>query len=199
MTKELEAFYKDYLNANSWPQRKDGVPLDLLDKLNQDDKIIAEDELIDHIGFNDSWPIIGLGYMKSTKSIDKLYKLLNKSSKYFKIVIAHSIYQINGDLEMIDIAIKESERLKSTYEIIQILFMLRDFKDDRIDKLLYDFYNHKDYLVAYNAARVLGLSTDGVVNKFRDLKEQKAKSENWIMKQIKKITTPNKQSKNIAV
>jgi hypothetical protein len=191
MTKELEAFYKDYLNANSWPQRKDGVPLDLLDRLSQDDKVIAENELMDHIGFNDSWPIIGLGYMKSTKSIDKLYKLLNKGSKYFKIVIAHSIYQINGDSKMIDIAISESKRLKSTYEIIEILFMLRDFKDDRIDKLLYDFYNHNDYLVAYNAARVLGLSTDDVVNKFRDIKEHKVKRDNWIIRQIKKITTPN--------
>ena len=189
MTKELEAFYKDYLNANSWPQRKDGVPLDLLDNLNQADKIIAEKELIEHADLKDSWPIIGLGYLKSTLSLDKLYNLLDKGSKHIKITIAHSIFLINNDSRMIEIVLKETERLNNQYEIIDILYMLPDFKDSRVDKVLNDFRNHKEYLVAYNATRALGLSTDKVVEKFRSMKE--TKKESWIIRQIKKITTPN--------
>lgn len=173
MTKELEAFYKDYLNANSWPQRKDGVPLDLLDNLNQADKIIAEKELIEHADLNDSWPIIGLGYLKSTLSLDKLYYLLDKGSQQIKITIAHSIFLINNDSRMVEIVLKETERLNNQYDIIAILYMLSDFKDSRVDKVLNDFRNHKEYLVAYNATRALGLSTDKVVDKFRSMKEPK--------------------------
>lgn len=191
MTKELETFYKDFLNANTWPQRKDGVPLDLLDNLNHSDKIIAESELLKHADLKDSWPIIGLGYLKSTLALDKLYNLLDKGSKHIKITIAHSIYLINNDSYMIEIVIKETEKLNNKYEIIDILYMLRDFKDSRIDKILNDFCNHKDYLVAYNATRVLGLSTDKVVEKFRRLKE--SKRENWILKYIYSITKHNPQ------
>ncbi len=74
---------------------------------------------------------------------------------------------------MVEIVLKETERLNNQYDIIDILYMLSDFKDSRVDKVLNDFRNHKEYLVAYNATRALGLSTDKVVDKFRSMKETK--------------------------
>jgi hypothetical protein len=65
MTDRLERFKKDFLMANSWPQRKDGVPLDLLDALSPEELKKAERMLIEALGHRDSWPIRGLGHIKS--------------------------------------------------------------------------------------------------------------------------------------
>jgi hypothetical protein len=168
MTDNLEKFRIDFLNANSWTQRKDGVPLDLLDNLSAEDKRIAEKELINVASLNDTWPIIGLGHIKSIDSLPILYKLLSKSKKQIKITLAHSIFQICGDIEMINHVLTEIPNVTDKFEIIDILYMLPDFRDIRIDKILRDFCDHKEYLIAYNATRVLGLSTDEIVNKFRN-------------------------------
>ena len=46
MTDNLDIFRKEFLGANSWAQRKDGVPLDLLDNLSIEELKVAESELI---------------------------------------------------------------------------------------------------------------------------------------------------------
>ncbi|MDR0231464.1 MAG: hypothetical protein LBI82_05020 [Dysgonamonadaceae bacterium] len=167
MNDNLKIFRKDFLNANTWAQRKEGVPLDLLDALTKEELKIAENELIDSASLNDTWQIIGLGHIKSTNSLLKLYDLLSSAKSYFKIVIAHSIFQICGDKEMVEITLNEAKKVTDQYQIIDFLYMLPDFNDKRVDNLLREFHEHKTYLVAYNAARVLGLSTDEVVEKFR--------------------------------
>ncbi len=50
MTDAFARFEWDFLRANTWPQRKDGVSLDLLDRLSPDDKVLAEDLLIAALG-----------------------------------------------------------------------------------------------------------------------------------------------------
>lgn len=84
-----------------------------------------------------------------------------------KIPIAYSIYQICGDAKMIDLVIQEMPKITNQYELIDILYLLPGFNNERIKKLLNEFRNHKEYLVVYNATRALGLPTDEVVEKFR--------------------------------
>ena len=165
MNDNLEIFRKDYLNANTWAQRKDGVPLDLLDALTKDELKIAESELINSASLKDTWQIIGLGHIKSTNSLSKLYGLLSNANSYMRIVIAHSIFQICKDKTMIEIVLNEASELTNE-EIINVLYMFPDFKDSKTDELLRKFCESKSYLVAYNATRTLGLSTDEVVKKF---------------------------------
>lgn len=167
MTDNLELFRRDFLNANTWAQRKDGVPFYLIDKLTPEERRIAEAELIKAVHAGDLWPIIGLGYMKSSDSLPKLYKLLTNSSKNMKVTIAHSIFQICQDSKMIDIALEETPEIANPTNLIDILYLLPDFNDERVNAMLNNFRDHKEYLVAYNAARALGLSTDEVVEKFR--------------------------------
>ncbi|MDZ4746401.1 MAG: hypothetical protein SGJ05_10420 [bacterium] len=92
MADNLDIFRKDFLGANSWPQRKDGVPLDLLDNLSPDELKTAEQELLTAASLRDDWPIIGLGHIKSIKSIPILYNLLGKSKTSMTVTIAHSIF-----------------------------------------------------------------------------------------------------------
>lgn len=174
MTNNLDIFRKEFLEANTWAQRKDGVPIDLLDNLTDEQKKIAEVELINVLSIKDNWPIVGLGHIKSKDALPKLYDLLDKSKGSMKVTIAHSIFQICQDTKMIEIVLETMPKINSQYELIDVLYYLPDFKDKRITELHNSYRNHKEYLVAYNATRYLGLSTDEVVEKFRNKKEQRS-------------------------
>lgn len=78
--KNIDRFRKDFLGANTWAQRKDGVPIDLLDKLTRDELKIAETELMQALSLRDHWPIIGLGHIQSKAALPKLYELLHNSN-----------------------------------------------------------------------------------------------------------------------
>jgi hypothetical protein len=166
----LEIFRNDFLGANSWPQRKDGVPLELLDNLSPDELKTAEHELIKAVSLRDDWPIIGLGHIKSKESLPILYNLLNKSKGAMKVIIAHSIFQISQDEKMKDLVLEVMPKITNEFELIDVLYYLPDFKDKRITDLHHSYCNHHKYLVAYNATRYLGLPTDEVVKKFREEK-----------------------------
>lgn len=172
MTNNLDIFRREYLNANTWTQRKDGVPLDLLDNLSNEEIKIAEIELIKAASLRDNWTIIGLGHIKSKDSLPTLYKLLDKSKSVMKVTIAHSIFQIVQDEKMIEIVLDTMPRITNEFELIDVLYYLPNFKDERISDLHHSYRNHKDYLVAYNATRYLGLPTDEIVEKFKHKKQR---------------------------
>jgi hypothetical protein len=174
MTNNIDLFRQAFLGGNTWAERKDGIPLDLLDKLSEDELKIAENELIKSASLNDTWPILGLGHIKSTKSLPTLYNLLDKSNKGYKITIAKTIFEICQDQKMIDIVLEELPKTTNQYELINVLYMLTAFKDDKITEILNDYRNHKEYLIAYNATRALGLSTDDVVKNAQQKNEKKS-------------------------
>jgi hypothetical protein len=89
-----------------------------------------------------------------------------------KVTIAHSIFQIVQDEKMIEIVLVTMPRITNEFELIDVLYYLQDFKDERITALHHSYRDHKDYLVAYNATRYLGLPTDEVVQKFRNKKQR---------------------------
>jgi len=170
----LDIFRKEFLEANTWAQRKDGVPLDLLDNLTTEELTIAENELLKLASLHDNWPIVGLGHIKSKSALPTLYVLLDKSNGSMKVTIAHSIFQICQDRKMIEIVLETMPRITNEFELINVLYYLPDFKDKSITDLHHSYRNHKDYLVAYNATRYLGLPTEEVVEKFRGKKNKEA-------------------------
>ena len=174
MTNNLDIFRREFLGANTWAQKKDGVPLELLDNLSVDELKTAESELIKAANLDDTWPILGLGHVKSTQALPILYNLLDKSTKGFKVAIAYSIFQISNDQKMVDIVLQELPKITDQYELIDVLYKLPVFKDEKITALLNNYRDHKEYLVAYNATRALGLSTDEVVRKARQQNEKKS-------------------------
>lgn len=174
MTNNLDIFRKEFLEAKSWAQRKDGVPLDLLDNLTDKELKIAEIELINVVSLKDNWPIVGLGHIKSKDALLTLYDLLDKSKGSMKVTIAHSIFQICQDTKMIEIVLETMPRITNQFELIDVLYYLPDFKDNRVKELHHNYRNYKEYLVAYNATQSLGLPTDEVVEKFREKKNQRS-------------------------
>jgi len=173
VTNYLDIFRKEFLEANTWPQRKDGVPLDLLDSLTDEELKMAEIELIKVASLQDDWPIIGLGHIKSKDALPKLYDMLGKSYGSIKVTIAHSIFQICQDTKMIEIVLETMPRITNEFELIDVLYYLPSFNDKRVTDLHHSYRSHKDDLVAYNATQSLDLPTDEVVERFRDKKKQK--------------------------
>jgi hypothetical protein len=173
VTNNLDIFRNEFLFANTWAQRKDGVPLDLLDNLTTEELKIAEIELLKVASLRDDWPIVGLGYIKSKSALPTLYDLLEKSKRAMKVTIAHSIFQICQDNTMTEIVLETMPTITNQFELIDVLSYLPGFKNKRITDLHHSYRNHKDYLVAYNATRYLGMPTDEVVEKFRDKKKRR--------------------------
>ncbi|MBO0360142.1 hypothetical protein J0X19_19430 [Hymenobacter sp. BT186] len=173
MTNNLDIFRQEFLGANTWAQRKDGVPLNLLDNLSSDELKVAELELIEAASLRDDWTIVGLGHIKSKDALPTLLNLLSDSKGAIKVKIAHSIFQITQDDKMKDIVLETMPQITGEFELIDVLYYLPFFKDERITRLLHNYRNHKKYLVAYNATRYLGLPTDEVVDKFRNVDEPK--------------------------
>lgn len=166
--KNIDLFRKDFLEANTWAQRKDGVPIDLLDNLTKAELKIAETELIHALSLRDDWPVIGLGHIQSKAALPKLYELLKDSNGPMKVTIAHSIFQICQDAQMIDIVLHTMLVITNPFELIDILYYLPDFNNKSITELHHGYCNHTDYLVAYNATQSLGLPTDEVIERFRN-------------------------------
>ncbi|MFV0537517.1 MAG: CPCC family cysteine-rich protein [Dysgonomonas sp.] len=152
----LHNFYNDYLFANTWVQRKDGIPLDLLEELSEDETIIAENEfLITLDSTRDYWIFLGLSFLKSHRALPTFYSLLEKEDNIkMRIYLSYSIYRIIEDQTMINIVLDEMSKLKEWYDIIDFLFLLPDFQNEKTDKLLKQYTTHNHCLVAYNAKRI---------------------------------------------
>lgn len=167
MTDNLSRFFSHFLHANSWELRKDGVPLDLIDSLSPQERIVAESALIEKLDLSDDWPIHGLARLQSQKALPRLYDLLSIAKPGMKVSIAHAIYRICRDQSMIPQVVSSVPLIESEYQLIDIIYLLPEFKDSRIDALLHSLREDSRYLVACNATRAMGLSTDPVVEKFR--------------------------------
>jgi len=170
MTENWEIFRRDFFHANTWPKRKDGIPLELLDRLSPEERQMAEDLLIKALHSKDSWPARGLGHIHSNKALPALYALLEQCQQDTKVNVAYSIYQINQDKTMIEVVLAEFPKITGQYILTDVLHILPLFRDTRLTELLRTYRRDKRYLVAVNAATALGESTDRVVAEFRHRK-----------------------------
>jgi len=136
-------FERDFLHANTWPQRKDGPPYYLLDRLTSEEQQQAETLVIEAPGTADDWPVGGLGHLRSTRALAPLYRLLETA---------------------------RLPKITNEYTLTYTLHLLPMFPDPRIRKLLEGYTNDGRYLVEYNACVALGRPTDEVVKRARDKK-----------------------------
>lgn len=164
MSDAYQRFVIEYLEANSWAERKDGVPVEILDELTSEEKEKAEGELIKRLDIRDDWAAIGLGHMKSEKAAPILYDLLAKASGVVKAQIATALWKICGDAEMLQVVLNLSQpsflsRKSSYYEFkqIDIIYCLAQFPQSEARARLEELTVDEKYLVSYNAKRALEL------------------------------------------
>ena len=138
---------------------------DIIDKLSEQEKKLMEDALINMLMTkNDDTLIIEtLAYLKSVKSLPFLYEFLkNNSDTMSKIIVSTSIFAINQDNDMVDIAITSFKNLENTkdsyyvYKLITAFYYLIKFNKPEVNEIIKEYLNHKEYLLSYNAKRALG-------------------------------------------
>ncbi len=132
----------------------------LIDNLTTDERDQVENLLIDKLSIEpgDLLIVETLGYMKSKKSIDILNSLLTlEREPGNKIIIASSIYQIDPNEKLIDIALTAGSSLTNWYDLVPIFYYLTKFKNKRTQDFISQFTDHKDYLVSYNAKQYVRL------------------------------------------
>lgn len=157
----------DYEHRNGF----NNIPL--INKLTNDEKESLVKSLIKKLNeeienkFPDTLIIETLAYLKAKSSIETLTKLLNNCKDYYiKLIIACSIYVINGDTKMIDIAInsvKQIDNKKNAYYVYSLssaFYCLAKFKHEKTIKLIKQYFTHPEYLISYNAKEALLLSMD---------------------------------------
>lgn len=146
-------FEKDFLNANSWPQRKDGFPVDLLDALSPEERERAIVILKNKLDGRDDWPIQAMAHLHVSESLPTLRKLLqNVNEPATRAMIATAIYELAGDLTMEEeVAAVAASRKLLWVQRLDAIHCLGRFKTDSARQLLNELTNDPDYLVSSNA------------------------------------------------
>jgi hypothetical protein len=137
----------------------------IIDQLNEYEIKLVEDELINRLmsQTEDMLVVETLAYMKSERSLPLLYDMLSKDTdETVRLIIATSIFEINGDINMIDIAINSVKIIDNfkdayyTYRLISTFYYLIKFQNDRVNSVINEYTNHREYLIAHNAKQALG-------------------------------------------
>lgn len=135
----------------------------IVDELNSEQRDGVEVLLIERLRCSRTDTLIyeTLAYLRSVKSLPLLYEILPEVDIRLKLPLSTSIYSINGDEQMIKMALatfnsfdKKSPYYK--YDVITALGYLSEFRREEVDAVIRQYVDSTDYLIAYNAKRVLG-------------------------------------------
>ncbi|MEP1489637.1 MAG: hypothetical protein ABJK28_14540 [Algibacter sp.] len=137
---------------------------EILSELNKEELKIVEERLISMLKTNDDTLIPQtLIKLKSLNSIPTMVEKLELIRDPFnRITWASFINELkNGDIEMEKIAFTEFQKLEFIYEIQGVIFHdLIKFNSSRINNRIKEFIDHKYFLVAHHAKKVLNLNKD---------------------------------------
>jgi hypothetical protein len=157
---EIIPYPADYSHRNGFSNNH------IIDNLSGHEKNEVENALISKLSEHpkDLLIVETLAYLKSTKSIPALKILLENSSNGMeKLIIASSMFEINKDYDLVDIAISAFRQLDNkqdayyVFNLINAFYHLAKFNNPIIMDIIKEYIDHKEYLVSYNSKRVLGL------------------------------------------
>lgn len=132
----------------------------MIDELDSIEKKEIEDLLIKKLYDDprDTLIIETLSYMESEKAIPAMrISLENCTISLQKIIIAVSIYKINHENNMIDVAIDAFKQLYDRMDFIIVFAYLKEFNNGRINDIIKRYVDNPDFLISHNAKRALGL------------------------------------------
>jgi hypothetical protein len=158
MPSAYQNFLKSFLHPDQY-ERRDGTPLDLLDKLLPEEKLNAEKELLKRLDGRDDWIIEGLGHLKSKAALPKLYELLRKKwRRTIRAIIATAIWNICNDQKMLKVVLESSyysffAAYNPFYEyaMIDVVLCLAQFPQKEARLRLEELASNEYYLISYNA------------------------------------------------
>jgi len=165
---DIEKIVAEVIPKSDYHHRNGFNNIPLIDRLSNDERDGLEDALIHKLLLEsedeiDTLIVETLAYLKSQKSLPVLYQLLGKCSEnLIKLTIAASIFEINMDTSMIDIAtgvIRKIDNKNDAYYVHKLtsaFYYLAKFQEPDTIKLLEEYSRHSEYLISYNAKQALG-------------------------------------------
>lgn len=157
-------FEIDFLEANSWRQRKEGVPLNLLDALGADERAMAEAALLQRLSPRDDWPALGLGHLRSQKALVPLRTLLPESAGAVRAASALAIWQISRDPAMCDVLIRlsheeytEDDNSPKRFVLQEVMYCLARLPYPAAVARLEELGRSRNFSIVYTANRALNL------------------------------------------
>jgi S-adenosylmethionine synthetase len=153
----------DYQHRNGF----NNIPT--IEKLTENERDLLEKALIEKLQPElgeeiDTLIVDTLAYLKSMVSIPVLKKLLNECNNcVIRLRIATAIFEIDQDVEMVDIAIssvKEMDNKKDAYYVYKLtsaFYYLAKFNNEKANQFIKDYLSHREYLISYNARQALGM------------------------------------------
>ena len=150
-------FERDFLNANSWPQRKDGFPADLLEALSPEERQRAETILLERLDGRDDWPILGVALLGSKRAIPVLEQLLKQTSTpALRALTARALFELTGDTSLEVHPARLATDVNAFWGTrIDAIYHLARFRTATAQVTLESLQDDSEYLVAYNAKRAL--------------------------------------------
>ena len=121
---DLKDILTEIIPPSDYQHRNGFNNIPILEKLSINEKHKVENALITMLTFNkneniDTLIIETLAYLKSEKSLPKLYELLKGSENdMVRLKIATSIFEINSDCDMANIAIASLRKLDNNVDPI---------------------------------------------------------------------------------
>lgn len=161
---EVNKLIDSLIPPNDYQHRNGFTNTHIIDRLTSLEKSLIEDALIVKL-LNEREDLLiveTLAYLHSEKSLLILYSLLKGTNNASaKLIIAASIFFINKDEKMIDIAVtafKSLEKIKDAYSVYRLLpmfYYLSTFKNKTTDSIIREYAQHDNYLLSYNAKQFL--------------------------------------------
>lgn len=151
----------DYRHRNGF----NNIPI--INELTEDEKQLLEKALIQKLQSEaekeiDTLIVETLAYLKSIASLPIFKKLLEMcNDSVIRLRIATSIFEINQDVEMVEIAVslvKEMDNKKDAYYVYKLtsaFYYLAKFKNEKTKQLIKEYTSHPEYLISYNAKQAL--------------------------------------------
>ncbi len=149
-----EKLYKKIIPPDDYENRRDFYNGDLIDNLNQEERVLIENMLIeDLVSRHDLLVIETLANLNSKKSTEVIEKRLEEIEEPFdKIIIASCLYKLNKDKhKMIDVAYDNFLLIRDDYAKTSLFYYLGSFNEPKLNSLLKSYNNDKNILLAHNS------------------------------------------------
>jgi len=155
---DIEKIMGEIIPPNDRQHREGFNNIGLIEKLTAAEKTEVENKLIDKLkepdNSIDNLVVETLVYLKSEKSLPFLYDKLNYNykNKLTKLFLAVSIFEINMDRAMVDIAISSFKKVDNKWDFIFAFYYLSKFHSPLTNDLIKKYVNHRDFLISSNAS-----------------------------------------------
>lgn len=149
---EWDRFMYEFFDRSDYEQWHDGIDLNILLQLTEEEQIEAEKLLIESVEKNGQWPTRGLAALESKKAIPVLKKKLDSGYGIIKIRCAYALEKIVGTGEYLPVLYDELFNNVSPYDRLEVAMNLREFPTKEVVDNLFKAMLDEDYLVRAHAA-----------------------------------------------